>query len=179
MDLFVIASIFIVPSLVTSAAAIAMKLKLLRRNLKRRSEKRKKRNERMNQAHERRRTSTQYNEALLRMMADRYVVQKEREALDEQWNANERHRYDCLAHMLSVIAEECVSSHSRAYATQALSVLCLKLCYKKLSHRCVHVQHPFHSHQLCLLPARRVPHARRAERRLRSFSSLLREARRL
>ena len=86
-----------------------MKLRLIRLRIRRRNDKRKQWNERMSQ--KRSQVTKKYNEALLRMMADRYTVQKERAMFDEQWSSNERHRYERFAFILSIVTEECASLH--------------------------------------------------------------------
>merc|ERR1711871_547555 len=69
-------------------------------------EKRKKRLERMGQARLRQKKSSQRTEALLRIIANRFLVHKDSEDFDEQWSDNERHRYDCFGYILSVMTED-------------------------------------------------------------------------
>ena len=97
MDLFIAESVFIVPALLSSVLAIAVKGRLLLRRVKRR------RADAASAVKERR--SRKQMRAALHMLLQRFVLQHEEHVYEELKNANDRQRYEGYGYMLGIAME--------------------------------------------------------------------------
>ena len=88
---------FIVPALLSSVLAIAVKGRLLLRRVKRR------RADAVNAVKERR--SRKLMSAALHMLLQRFVLQHEERVYEELKNANDRQRYEGYGYMLGIAME--------------------------------------------------------------------------
>jgi hypothetical protein len=96
-DLFIAESVFIVPALLSSVLAIAVKGRLLLRRVKRR------RADAASAVKER--TNRQQMRAALHMLLQRFVLQHEEHVYEELKNANDRQRYEGYGYMLGIAME--------------------------------------------------------------------------
>jgi hypothetical protein len=96
-DLFIAESVFIVPALLSSVLAIAVKGRLLLRRVKRR---------RADAALARQeRRSRKQMRAALHMLLQRFVLQHEERVYEELRSANDRQRYEGYGYMLGIAME--------------------------------------------------------------------------
>ena len=96
-DLFIAESVFIVPALLSSVLAIAVKGRLLLRRVKRRRAD-------AASAVKERRNRKQMSTALY-MLLQRFVLQHEEHVYEELKNANDRQRYEGYGYMLGIAME--------------------------------------------------------------------------
>jgi hypothetical protein len=96
-DLFIAESVFIVPALLSSVLAIAVKGWLLLRRVKRR------RADAASAVKEK--TNRQQMPAALHMLLQRFVLQHEEHVHEELKNANDRQRYEGYGYMLGIAME--------------------------------------------------------------------------
>jgi hypothetical protein len=89
--------VFIVPALLSSVLAIAVKGRLLLRRVKRR------RADAVNAVKERR--NRKQMSAALHMLLQRFVLQHEERVYEELKNANDRQRYEGYGYMLGIAME--------------------------------------------------------------------------
>ena len=98
-DLFIAESVFIVPALLSSVLAIAVKGWLLLRRVKRR------RADAVSASAVKERRNRKQMSAVLYMLLQRFVLQHEEHVYEERKNANDRQRYEGYGYMLGIAME--------------------------------------------------------------------------
>ena len=103
-DLFVAESVFIVPALLSSVLAIAVKGRLLLRRVKRRQADAVAGIREVSASAVKERNRKQMS-AALRMLLQRFMLQHEEHVYEELKNANDRQRYEGYGYMLGIAME--------------------------------------------------------------------------
>ena len=98
-DLFIAESVFIVPALLSSVLAIAVKGRLLLRRVKRR------RADAVSASAVKERRNRKQMSAVLYMLLQGFVLQHEEHVYEELKNANDRERYEGYGYMLGIAME--------------------------------------------------------------------------